>query len=125
MVSSRDRRKKGYAERVADEIAKPGGVALVPISFNLECAIALRRERNRGVLSEVDLNRALDVLEQLPLEMHDAGQSARAILRIAGRYGLHPSDALYVELAVLNDAPLATLDEAVRAVSLKNSVTLF
>ena len=116
---------KRYAERVADEIAEPGGLALVPISFNLECAIALRRERNRGVLSEAGLNGALDVLEQLPLEMHDVGQSARAILRVAAKYGLHPSDALYVELAALNEVPLASLDEAVRAACRNNNVTFF
>ena len=116
---------KSYAGRVFDEIAKPGGLALVPISFNLECAIALRRERNRGALSESDLNRALDLLDQLPMEMHDAGYSARGILRLAETYGLHPSDALYVELAVLNDVALATLDEAMRAASRDQDVILF
>ncbi|MGH9578197.1 MAG: type II toxin-antitoxin system VapC family toxin, partial [Terriglobales bacterium] len=98
---------------------------LVPLSFNLECAIALRRERNRGALSESDLDRALDVLDQLPMEMHDAGHSARGILRLAETYGLHPSDALYVELAVLNEAALATLDEAMRTASRRQEVTLF
>ena len=118
-------KNKSYADRVFDEIAKPGGLALVPLSFNLECAIALRRERNRGALPEPDVNRALDILDQLPMEMHDAGHSARGILRLAQTYGLHPSDALYIELAVLNEVALATLDEAMRTASRKQSVTLF
>lgn len=116
---------KSYADQVFDQIAKPGGLALVPISFNLECAIALRRERNRSALSEAGLNRALDMLEQLPMEMRDVGHSARAILRVAGEYELHPSDALYVELAALNGVPLATLDEAMRATSRSNGIALF
>lgn len=37
---------KSYADQVFDQIAKPGGLALVPISFNLECAIASRANMN-------------------------------------------------------------------------------
>jgi predicted nucleic acid-binding protein len=115
---------KAFADRVFGDIAKPGGLALVPISFNLECAIALRRERNRGALLEADMERGLSMLEQLPMEMRDFGHSARAILRVSGAYGLHPSDALYVELALHSGVPLATLDEAMRAASRSLGVAL-
>lgn len=74
---------KSYADRVADELSMSGSLALVPISFNLECAIVLRRERNRRNLSETELEGALATLDRLPIEMHDFRHSVRDILRLA------------------------------------------
>ena len=112
------------ADRVADLLMEPAGLALVPVVFNLECAIALRRERNRGSLSESALQQALNVLEQLPLEVHDVLHSTRGILRLASEYQLHPSDALYVELAASRRVPLATLDETVRTLCRRKGLDL-
>jgi predicted nucleic acid-binding protein len=107
---------------MADEQAPAAGRALealesgvptfVPAHWPLEVANGLLVAERRKRIRRADVEDALDVLGQLPIET-DAETGSRAGGEIAGlarQYGLSIYDAAYLELALRRGAALATVD---------------
>jgi predicted nucleic acid-binding protein len=90
-----------------------GANVVVPAIWPLEIANALVVAERRHRLKLTETSRFLSLIEGLDIVV-DPGTSARAFgetLSLARRHGLSAYDAAYLELAVRDALPLATLDE--------------
>ena len=86
--------------------------AVVPSLWDLEIANVVAKVESKGIVSEADSRRFIELLGRLNVE---TGQttSAHALsdtLNLARRYKLSAYDAAYLELALRMGLPLATLD---------------
>jgi predicted nucleic acid-binding protein len=89
-----------------------GDEAVVPAHWPVEVANALRTATRRGRISSRDVQDFLKDLESLPIRI-DA--TTRSLLRgriypLSERHNLTVYDAAYLELAIREHLPLATLD---------------
>jgi len=88
----------------------------VPWIWTLEVANALLTAERRGRLSEAETSRFLGMVQGLPI-MVDAAPPARTmdeIVALGRRHNLTSYDAAYLELAIREGLPLATIDERLR-----------
>jgi predicted nucleic acid-binding protein len=103
-----------YASKVLD--AMGGTSALVPAIWGLEVANVLVRAESGKLITEARSETFLALLRRLHIEV-DAEtfpQSFNGILQTARRHRLSSYDAAYLELALREGLPLATLDEDLR-----------
>lgn len=106
-----------YASRILQKLDVDE--TLVPVVWTLEVANALLTGERRGRLSEADILRFLEVLRSLPV-MVDSTPSEQFfddILALGRRHDLSSYDASYLELAMRQGIPLATLDVRLREAS--------
>jgi predicted nucleic acid-binding protein len=86
----------------------------VPLLWHLEMANVLGLSFRKGRLSDLDLSLALKVFASLDLHtdtlVHEISRSA--LLPLMQSFSLTAYDAVYLELALRLDLPLATLDTA-------------
>lgn len=88
-----------------------GGSALAPPLLYFEIRNVLIVSERRGRLTDVQSERFLQNLKRLPIEIDNACEDAR-LLALAREHKLTIYDASYLELAVRQRLPLATLDAA-------------
>lgn len=97
-------------DALADRLAQASAHAppIWPLEVRNAMLVAARRER----ITHADVDRLLEALTALPVEIdHDGGDEALSrIVALARRFGLTTYDAAYVELAERRGLPLATLD---------------
>ncbi len=88
------------------------GTAMVPGLWPIEVANVLLVATRRGRIKAEDWNRITSDLSMLPIEIdpQTMEQALPEALPLAHRYGLSVYDAVYLELALRLDLPLATLD---------------
>ncbi len=104
-----------YAESVQDSLAS--AVAVVPALWHLEVGNALLVGERKKRAAEAKVTHFLTLLSSLPLTV-DEETAARAwgdTLGLARAHGLSAYDGAYLELALRQGLPLATLDEPLRA----------
>ena len=114
-----------YADAVARSLK--GATAVVPDLFHLEIANTLlvgeRRKRNSRAQADSFLRR----LAALPILVE--GQTARRAwadtIGLARTCGLSTYDAAYLEVAVRETLPIATLDDQIRDAAIKIGVPLY
>ena len=87
------------------------GFALVPQLWHLEVRNTLVVAERRGRVGAMGLEDGLRRVEDLPIRT-DTEPDLGAALALARRRRLTIYDALYLELALRADAPLATVDRA-------------
>lgn len=106
-----------YADHVLELLQ--GGEAIVPALWPLEVANVLLVGERRGRLTEADSTRFQKLLRGLPIwVMSELPEAALDQLLFLGRtHGLSAYDAAYLELAMREGLPLATLDSRLRIVS--------
>jgi len=95
---------------------KTGDEALVPAHWTTEVANALLIAVRRGRISFQDAEQFLEDLDALPIRI-DATTTKLArshILPLAEKHALTIYDAAYLELAIRQSVPLATLDDDLR-----------
>jgi len=94
--------------------------------FALEVANALVMGERRKRLRQAEIQRFVELLEGLSMvqDVQPRSVMMNAALAIAREHGLSAYDATYLELAIRTDAPLATLDKALRAAARKAGVTV-
>ena len=115
-----------YAAAVQTHVAN-GWRAIVPSLWQLEVANALLMVERRGVLTAADVDRGLLDLETFlasRAEMDQTSVAMRQSADLARRYQLTVYDAVYLELAKRESAPLATLDKSLRVAAAKAGVAL-
>ncbi|MCD6671773.1 MAG: type II toxin-antitoxin system VapC family toxin [Burkholderiaceae bacterium] len=98
--------------------------AIVPSVWLLEVANVVARAEARGVLRESRSAEFLGALRDMAIEV-DAATSEHAwadTLSLARRHSLTAYDASYLELALREGLPLATLDEALRSAAERTGV---
>jgi predicted nucleic acid-binding protein len=100
-----------YADAVAKALAK--ATAIVPSLFHLELANILVVGERRGRSTEAQATAFLKRVAGLPIEV-DSETTAHAwseTIGLARTHGLSAYDAAYLELALRESVPLATLDD--------------
>ncbi len=100
-----------YAESVLLSLVDAD--AFVPNLWHLEASNVLLAAENRGNTTFGETERFISQLENLPLHVDPltARQSFTRIMSLARAYNLSSYDAAYLELAIRNALPLATLDK--------------
>ena len=113
--------QSAQANATLEQVASIGGVApaLWWVEVRNVLVIAERRER----LTPEDTEVALQALDTLGVHLDHAPDNA-SLFRLARTHGLSAYDALYLELAVRQQRPLATLDHKLRAAAQAEGITL-
>ncbi len=96
---------------------------VVPSLFRHELRNLLLFAERRGRLAAADVDEALIKLATLPIAVRDGGDD-RAVVNLARKYALTAYDAAYLELALREGAPLATLDKPLAAAATAESVAV-
>ena len=114
---------EGESDAHADSVLHHLGLsqALVPSIWPLEVANVLLVGERRGRLTEADSAHFITLLKALPITVDE--QTARRaqveILALGREQGLSSYDAAYLELAMREGCPLATLDTRLQGVAEK------
>jgi predicted nucleic acid-binding protein len=114
-----------YAEKVLKSLSEHD--AVVPNLWHLEaCNVVLGAEK-RGEITVGESEKFINQLENLPIHVDtmSANQAFSRTINLARTYKLSSSDACYLELAVREGLPIATLDKALRKAAKKADVGLF
>lgn len=100
-----------YAEAVLDRLAA-GARALTPFIWPLEVGNVLLVGERRGRVTETQTTAFWEILKAIPVAVDDRAPMASAdgIIALGREHGLSAYDAAYLELAVRNAVPIATLD---------------
>jgi predicted nucleic acid-binding protein len=101
-----------YGQRVLDRV-EAGASILVPAVWPLEIGNGLVMAERRGRLKPDALARFLLLLKDLviALDQRSLADTVQTTLPLARQHGLTVYDAAYLELAIRESAPLATLDQ--------------
>jgi len=100
--------------------------SIVPAIWSLEVGNVLLVAERRGRLSEADSSRFLSMLADLPIQSEiETRQLAMSyILFLAREYKLSTYDASYLDLAMREGVPLASLDKGLRRATTQCQVSL-
>ena len=101
--------------------------ALVPVTWGFEVANVIARAEAKGLVTEARSEAFLEMLEGVDIEVDTATfqHALSATLQLARRYKLSAYDASYLELALRQGMPLATLDEDLQKAAKKAGVKKF
>jgi predicted nucleic acid-binding protein len=114
-----------YAGKVLDALKKAS--ALVPVTWGLEVANVIAKAEEKGLVTEARSGVFLEMLEGVDIKVDGATFShvLSGTLQLARRYRLSAYDASYLELALRQGVPLATLDEDLQKAAKKAGVKKF
>lgn len=103
-----------YADAVL--VALEGRTVIVPALWSLEITNAVMVAERRKRVKQSDVRRFVELLGGLTIIEHSqsVAETMRHVLPLAREYNLSAYDAAYLEVAVRQAAPLATLDTALR-----------
>jgi|HubBroStandDraft_6_1064221.scaffolds.fasta_scaffold193741_3 predicted nucleic acid-binding protein len=104
-----------------------GDRATVPAFWQLEISNVLAVVQRRGQLNAKEIDEGLKYYEGFLARHTDivtVVPSMRELLRKALELGLTSYDAMYIDLALTENLPLATLDKGLRAAAVKAGVAL-
>ena len=105
---------------------KTGDEAIVPAHWPVEVANALLIAVRRRRIPSEDVQQFLEDLEVLPIRVDTTTKNLvrTGVLPLAEQYELTVYDAAYLELAMRESLPLATLDNDMRKASRAAGVSL-
>jgi predicted nucleic acid-binding protein len=105
-----------YTEDIFDRIAAGEDEASVPFVWPLEMVNALLRAERRKTLKVAQVTGFLEELSAWPIQVDTVGvgRAFQQILSTARQQNLSAYDAAYLELAIREGLPLATLDDDLR-----------
>lgn len=103
--------KNKYGDAVLDRLAE--STAIVPPIWPLEVVNVLLVAERRNRLKQVDSVRFITLLSQLPIVVEHEGpeRKMKDLLSLGRANNLSSYDAAYLDLAMRNDCPIATLDK--------------
>ena len=119
-----DRPTAPYADHIRELLLR-GERAIVPALWHLEIANGFIVAERRGVVTPSDTVEALqnlDVVIAQAIEHSQDSVSMRRALQAGRKFGLTAYDAVYLETALGQDLPLATLDRQLRSAATKAGV---
>jgi predicted nucleic acid-binding protein len=120
-------RDEAYPFAVLNSLGIVGTVAAVPMTWGLEIANVIARCEAKRQVTEAQSESFIALLEGVEIEV-DAQTFTHILsdtLQLARRYRLSSYDASYLELAMREAVPIATLDEDLRRAAAKAGVKLF
>jgi predicted nucleic acid-binding protein len=99
--------------------------AVVPVLWHAESANVLLVAERRKRITPDRCAELLELLGELPIETDDGTQRIRGpVVRLARTHRLTVYDAIYLELAIRRELPLATRDKDLRKAALSAGVPL-
>ena len=103
-----------YADTMLNRLAEDS--AVVPSIWFLEVANGLLIAERRGRITQADVARVSETLTGLPISARDQSLDAALgpVLTVARTHDLSAYDAAYLELAMREGLPLASVDESLR-----------
>ena len=111
-------------DALADQLEREAAIApsLWPLEVGNALVTALRRDR----LTDRDVERLLEILRELPVEIEPppAEPWLANVVALARKHGLTVYDSAYLELAQRRHLPLATLDARLAAACKVAGVTV-
>lgn len=113
-----------YAQSILEAMTSPDTVAEVPCTWGLEVANVLAKAEAKELITEAQSEAFLEMLAGIRIHA-DATTLSRSlsdVLHLARRYRLSSYDASYLELALRNGLPLATLDANLAKAARKSGV---
>lgn len=116
-----------YAQSVLEAMKAAGTEAEVPVTWGLEIANVLTKAEAKGIITQAQSEAFLEMLAGIRIRA-DAltfPRSLTDVLQLARRYRLSSYDASYLELALRNGLPLATLDTALAKAATKAGTRRF
>ena len=125
LLSSPKAADQEYAEAVLKSLVK--AEALVPHLWHLEATNVLLGAEKRSDLETAEVERFIAQLENLPINVDSltARQAFSRTLSLARAYKLSSYDAAYLEVAIREGLPLATLDQDLIKAAGKADVTIY
>lgn len=114
-----------YAGKVLD--AMKDSNARVPATWGLEVSNVIARAEAKGLVTEARSEAFLEMLQEIDIDVDTAtfSHALSDTLQLARRYRLSAYDASYLELALREGLPLATLDEDLQKAAKKAGVQRF
>jgi predicted nucleic acid-binding protein len=114
-----------YAESVL--MALEGRAIIVPAIWALEVANALLVAERRKRLKQPDVRRFVELLGNLTIIGHaqTVAETMSNVQPLAREYDLSAYDAAYLDLAIRQEVPFATLDSKLKTASRSAGVELF
>ena len=125
LLESEKKSDQKYAESVLKSMIDAD--SLVPNLWHLEAANVLLGAEKRSEVDAGEIERFISQLENLPIHVDPltSHQSFSRIIALSRIYKLSSYDAAYLELAVREGLPLATLDKGLRKAGLKANVEIY
>ena len=116
---------QAYADSILKSLADHD--ALVPNLWHLEAANVLLGAEKREEIGIGETERFIAQLEYLPIhtDILTSSQVFTRTITLARAYGLSSYDSAYLELAIRNNLPLATLDKSLRKAAKKADIPLY
>ena len=114
-----------YAERVLKSFANKD--ALVPNLWHLEASNVLLGAEKRSEITTGETEGFISQLENLPIQVDPltSHRSFTRILALGRAYNLSSYDAAYLELAIREGIPLATLDRVLMEAAKKSGADIY
>jgi len=114
-----------YADGVLGSLRDRRGVA--PGIWPLEVANAMLMAERRGRLDEGDTHEIVALVRALPIVVvpDPPGRSTTAVMDLARTHRLTAYDATYLDLAIRERLPIATLDSRLRTAAQDAGVLLY
>jgi predicted nucleic acid-binding protein len=114
-----------YADGVL--VALEGHTILVPALWSIEITNAVLIAERRKRIKQAEIRRFVELLDGLTviIDSQSVTESVSNILPLAREYGLSAYDAAYLDVAVRQGVPLATLDSALQKAGRKAGIEIF
>ena len=114
-----------YADEVL--VALEGRTVIVPAVWALEISNAMLVAERRKRVKQQDVRRFVELLGGLTIIEHSqtVADTVSHVLPLAREYHLSAYDAAYLDVAVRQGAPLATLDRALRKAGRSAGLKIF
>ena len=125
LLSSNRLTDQSYAEAVLESLT--GAEAIVPNLWHLEAANVLLGAAARKEIEVAEAERFTVQLEKLPImvDTSTANQAFSHTMSLARAYKLSSYDAAYLELALREGIPIATLDSALAKAAVKAGIDIY
>ena len=125
LLTSKKKKDQTYAETVLQSLVD--AEAVVPNLWHLEAVNVLLVAEKRGELEPAEVERFIAQLEGLPIQVDPMTehQAFSRTLSLTRAYNLSSYDAAYLELAIREGLPLATLDRQLIKAAGKANVAIY
>ncbi len=125
LLSSQKKVDQAYADKVLQSMVD--SEALVPHLWHLEATNVLLGAEKRGELTVGEVERFIVQLQSLPIQVDPltAQQAFSRTIGLSRAYKLSSYDASYLELAIREGLPLATLDKDLVNAAKKSEVPIY
>ncbi len=126
LLQDGSRERLVYADKVLGQLELEGGEAVVPNIWPLEVANVILKAEAHRVVDEARATAFISLLDEMSIRVDDstAARTLGDTLQLARRFKLSSYDASYLELALREGLPLATLDADLQKAMQKTGVAL-